>query len=379
MFVAALLDALPEAEEAVRDAVAHGGVPDTVAMRLARRRTRGFDTAYLEVEYDTGEAPPSGNYAAITQRLSDSGLSVEVRDHALAIFRLLADAEAAVHGTAVDRVHFHEVADWDSIVDVVAAAALIDWIGPATWSCGQLPLGGGTIRTRHGPIPVPGPAATRILRGFAWHDDGVAGERVTPTGAAILRHVVDDPAALRPAGKLANQGMGSGTRDLGETANLLRVLVLEKPGAVDEAVAVIAFEIDDMTPEELATALDRLRTSDGVLDAGHLTGIGKKGRPTFAVRVIARHGTMARIIDQCFLETSTLGVRYGLESRRVLERHQHFSKGGKIGVKTALRPGGRVTAKVENEDIGEIPGFGRRRDKGREAEANVLADADHEE
>ena len=117
-----------------------------------------------------------------------------MRERAIAIFTALAEAEAAVHGVPVDEVHFHEIADWDSVADIVGAAWLIEALAPATWSVGALPVGSGRIRTRHGPLTVPAPAAAHLLAGFAMHDDGVAGERVTPTGAAILRQLRPDAA-----------------------------------------------------------------------------------------------------------------------------------------------------------------------------------------
>ena len=129
-------------------------------------------------------------YLTLRARIADARLVSATRDHALAILEWLGKAEAHVHGTSIDDVHFHELADWDSMLDVVAAGCVAGALDGARWSASALPLGGGTIRAEHGVLPVPGPATAWLATGYAWHDDGVAGERVTPTGAAILRHLV---------------------------------------------------------------------------------------------------------------------------------------------------------------------------------------------
>lgn len=138
-------------------------------------------------------------WSEIRAALEAADLAPAVRAHALGIFGHLADAEARVHGIAVEAVAFHEVGAADSIADIVAAAHLIAALGTRSWSVSALPLGSGRVRTQHGPLPVPAPATTLLLAGFATLDDGVPGERVTPTGAAILRHLCgDDPGRGRP-------------------------------------------------------------------------------------------------------------------------------------------------------------------------------------
>ena len=122
----------------------------------------------------------------MSERLEVARIAPAVRTRALAIFTLLAEAEGAVHGTDPAEVTFHEVGAWDSTVDIVAAAFLIEALDPARWSCGAIPLGSGRVRCAHGLLPLPAPAVVHLLRGLATHDDGIGGERVTPTGAAIL-------------------------------------------------------------------------------------------------------------------------------------------------------------------------------------------------
>ena len=147
------------------------------------------------------------------------------------LLELLADAEARVHGTTIDAVHFHELADWDSLMDVVAAGSIAAQLDGAHWTASALPLGGGTVHTAHGRLPVPAPATSVLLTGYPWQDDGIAGERVTPTGAAILRHLVPPArcAARRQGGRLICVGSGAGTRTLPGLPNIVRALIMERP------------------------------------------------------------------------------------------------------------------------------------------------------
>ena len=304
-------------------------------------------------------------------------------ERAEAIFALLAEAEAEVHGIAVEDVTFHEVGAWDSIADVVCAAWLIDSLDPAAWSCAPLPLGGGRVRTAHGMLPVPAPATALLLRGLPTFHDGVGGERVTPTGAAILRHLDPsfEPAGLR--GRIARTGHGFGSRRLPGMSNVLRALVLDpasepvpRPGPAwrEETVAVCSFEVDDQTAEDLAVGLDRLRAADGVLDVVQTPAVGKKGRMAASVRVLARPEARERVIERCFAETATLGVRWQPVRRAVLEREEAVADvaGEPVRIKWARRGtgGGEVTVKAEMDDVANADG-GRagREERRRRAES----------
>jgi uncharacterized protein (DUF111 family) len=147
-------------------------LPDSEYQVVSQSRTAG--TSYLELR----------------RRVDGARLADGTRDHALAILELLATAEAQVHGTTIDQVHFHELGDWDSLMDIVAAGCIAANLAGARWTASRLPLGGGQVRTDHGMLPMPAPATCALLKGYPWHDDAVAGERVTPTGAAIVRHLV---------------------------------------------------------------------------------------------------------------------------------------------------------------------------------------------
>jgi len=242
-------------------------------------------------------------------------------------------------------------------------------------SCGSLPLGGGTVRTAHGELPVPAPATLELLEGFAFHDDGIAGERVTPTGAAILAALPRVPAA---SGILRATGVGFGTRNLGAKPNCLRVLCFEAgstaiPGATIEQLIELAFEVDDLPPEDLAAALDRLRSIEGVLDANTLPQVGKAGRLAQGVRLLLRPEVLHAVVDRCLRETSTIGLRWRAVERLALARRQVDVEieGRRLEVKVVERPGG-ATAKVESRSLADVADAAERARLRRLAEAAAL-------
>ena len=246
-------------------------------------------------------------------------------------------------------MHFHEIADWDSLLDVVAAGSIAAALDGAAWAVSPLPRGGGLVTTDHGLLPLPAPAAAAILEGFRWRDDGIDGERVTPTGAAILRHLAI-PGDRASSGQLKAAGTGAGSRSLPGIPNILRVLVFEEAASVPaDRVMIVSFEVDDMTGEEIGVACDRLRQVSGVLDVSIAARWGKKGRPMQSVQIIARIDRVDGIVDRCFEETSTIGVRMHEESRRVLRRETDDHGG--IGVKAVYRPTTGPTRKAESDDL----------------------------
>ena len=220
------------------------GLPPSVTIAIDPHRDTALAGTCFRVSRPADDDHGHVRLADVSERLEAARLAPAVRTRALAIFTLLAEAEGAVHGTDPAEVTFHEVGAWDSIVDIVAAAFLIEALGPARWSCGAIPLGSGRVRCAHGLLPVPAPAVVHLLRGLATHDDGIAGERVTPTGAAILKHLAPDQAPARESETLAGVGTGFGSRALPDLSNVLRVLEFAPiaPAAMHESVAVLRFE-----------------------------------------------------------------------------------------------------------------------------------------
>jgi uncharacterized protein (TIGR00299 family) protein len=365
MFVACLLDAYPALREgAIAAARAAAGVP----CALIPHRDHALTGSRFAVSepHDHDEEPPDhahghASWMHIRAHLASAALSAAVRDHAINIFALLAEAEARIHGVAVEEVTFHEIGAQDSIADIVAAAWLIDALSPALWSVGPLPLGGGSVRTAHGVMPVPAPATALLLEGFAMLDDGIGGERVTPTGAAILRYL--KPVA-RPAapGILRQTGLGFGTRHLPGTSNVLRLLAFAPQGDLSPAIphrelAVITFEVDDQTAEDIAIALERLRALPGVHDVVQMAAWGKKGRMAAHIQLLTRPEVLDDAVVACFRETTTIGLRTHLVQGRTLARRTQtvLVDGDSLRVKTVERPGGR-SGKTEADDLAPAEG-----------------------
>jgi hypothetical protein len=372
------LDAHPEHAGDTFTAMRAAGLPDSWRTRLVEHDDGVLSGRRVVIEGPKSElgAPP-GHFRQIRANLSAAPLGAAVRDRAIAIFTELAEAEAAVHGVPVDEVHFHELADWDSVADIVGAAWLIEALAPASWSVGALPVGSGRITTRHGPLPVPAPAAARLLTGFAMQDDGIAGERVTPTGAAILRQLRPGPRLPPGPWRLRATGSGFGTRRLSGISNVLRVVVYDRESGwrQDEQVAVLKFEVDDQSPEELALGLEALRAADGVLDVVQLPASGKKGRLAAHIQVLARPERLDAVIERCFVETTTIGLRWRIEARAVLAREtvSVTTPDGEVAVKVVSRPGGLCTAKAEMDQV-RGDGHATRSSRRRAAEAQALED-----
>lgn len=361
MFVAAILDAFPERDGGLAAALETAGLGRFGSMAREAHHDGALSGSRVVVR-GPAEPHPHRSFTAIRELLESADLEPAVRRRALDIFTRLAHAEGAVHGRDPGDVTFHEVGAWDSILDIVASAWLIESMGAASWSCAPVPLGSGRVDTAHGPLPVPAPATASLLAGVPCVRDGIAGERVTPTGAAILRHLDPSFGGGLPPVTLRRTGSGFGSRRLDGVSNVLRVLVfsgaVSTGGRAPERVAVCEFEIDDQTPEDLAVALDRLRAARGVVDVVQAPVLGKKGRLATHVRLLARPEALDAVLDACFVETSTLGVRWHVVDRAVLARSDRVEarEGRDIRVKAAIRPDGSVTEKAEMADLARAGG-----------------------
>jgi pyridinium-3,5-bisthiocarboxylic acid mononucleotide nickel chelatase len=388
MFIAAMLDAWPEMTDGLLRAVRAAGVPDRFAVSLCEGRDhvfRGRRFLVVEREHDQEHGHGHGHehdhshdqqpFRDIAVRLRSAPLEPGVAGRAVSIFELLARAEADVHGVAVEDVVFHEVGAWDSIADIVGAAFLIESLGPTSWALSPLPLGGGRVATAHGPMPVPAPATAILLRGFELLDDGVEGERVTPTGAAILaylRAILGPPSC--PAGHrmtLRRTGTGFGTRRLPGISNVLRVMEFETADEVreDDRVGVIHFEIDDQPAEDLAVALDVLRARDDVLDIVQMPAFGKKGRMVAHVQILCLRQALDQVIEACFMQTTTIGLRWSVTTRATLARELAAVEtgDGAVTVKRVTLPDGSRRLKAEVEDARAAGGHADRARVRREA------------
>jgi uncharacterized protein (TIGR00299 family) protein len=390
MFVAALLDCFPALHEKVFADIAAVLPPAIGRPEIADATSAGLVGKHFHLspigvaqarhhhhshDHASAHSEATG-YLQLVGRIEQAQLSKDTAFHALGILRILATAEAAVHGTSLEVVHFHEVGDWDSLMDVVAAGSIAAALPGFRWSVSSLPRGSGFVRTAHGQLPVPAPATMAILTGFAWRDDDFPGERVTPTGAAIIRHLCSEGVASGSLGRLMQSGTGVGTRRIAGLPNILRATAfdIEETVSSNDEIAVISFEVDDMTGEEIAVAMERLRSVSGVVDASTSLRAGKKGRSMINVRLLVEPSQLRPAMEACFAQSSTIGLRWRIDRREVLRRDA--GSVGSLRVKTVWRPGGVRSAKVESDDLAGGETLVERRRLARLAETKTFADED---
>jgi pyridinium-3,5-bisthiocarboxylic acid mononucleotide nickel chelatase len=281
------------------------------------------------------ETPKHRHLSGILKMIDGASLPGRVKQNASAVFQRLGEAEAAVHQTPIEKVHFHEVGALDSIADIVGACLGFELLGVDAIYCSPLNLGSGTVTGEHGVMPVPAPATAALLAGKPIYSRGPSVELTTPTGAAVAVTLAKDFGAL-PSMKIASIGYGAGDRDFPEHANVLRVFVGEPSGASEAVnVAIIEANIDDSSPQVLGYTVERLLEA-GALDATLEPLEMKKGRPGTLLRVISTPEQRTVLSDIIFQETTTLGVRIYTAERIVQARHS-------VEVET---PHGKVRMKV---------------------------------
>ena len=308
-------------------------------------------------EHAHGHGHEHRDYAEIRRLLRRADLDAKAKKLAEEIFERIAVAEAALHGMTLDKVAFHEVGAWDSIADIVGAAAALAWLAPAAITSSPPVLGSGTIRTAHGLMPVPAPATTALLRGIPVLAEGT-GELTTPTGAAILATVVQSFGPPPPM-RLRAQGFGAGTREHADRPNVLRVILGETLGqalpASENEVVLIAANIDDMNPQ-LAEPLLTALFEAGALDAWLAPIQMKKGRPAIQVSALCPHGALASVEEAFFANSTTIGLRRQVMQRTVLERAlaKVATSFGEVRVKVASRSGALLGATPEFEDCRKL-------------------------
>jgi uncharacterized protein (TIGR00299 family) protein len=273
-----------------------------------------------------------------------------VRDRALAIFAALAEAEGRVHGIRPERVHFHEVGAVDAIVDIVGAAAALDRLGIVRVTAAAPALGHGSVNSEHGRLPLPAPATLELLRGVPVTPAEVAWETVTPTGAAILRTIVDEFRPL-PALTIEAIGHGAGNDRAGPLPNVLRAVLGSEAALTRDRVVVLEANLDDFVPEHFDHVMERLFAA-GALDVTLQHVQMKKSRPGFLLRALARPERRIALARALLAETTTLGVRVSEQDRILLGRELRsvVTPWGRIRVKLAFGEGGRVDASAEYED-----------------------------
>jgi uncharacterized protein (TIGR00299 family) protein len=316
-----------------------------------QRGTLSGTKVSVVIEKDAPELP--GKPHAMLQIIEQSALPVPVKEGAARIIRLLADAEARVHGGTADEAHFHEVGRLDALVDIVGAAVGVHALGVDLVTCSAVATGKGDLVCSHGRLPVPSPATAALLRGVPTRETGAEGERTTPTGAAILLGLCARFGA-RPTGVYSAVGYGAGDRDDGPLPNLLRVFV-GHDAPKTQSLAMVETNLDDISPEILGGLFDAL-FAVGALDVWMTPTHMKKGRLGFVVSVLCSLEKGPAVEAVLFRETSTLGLRSLVVERTALARRtvQVETGFGTVRVKVGLLPQGGEKPAPEYEDCAAV-------------------------
>ena len=347
MIVAALLDAGAEAG-ALTDALSGLDVPG-FAVRHETVHRQGLAGVKFHVDV-TGSDHPHRHIEHILGIIDGGALAPRAADRARRIFNRLAQAEAAVHGTDVQDVHFHEVGAVDSIVDVVGACVCLELLGVDRVLCSPIALGSGTVTCEHGTLPVPAPATARLVAEAEVFSPGIVGEATTPTAAAVLTTLAESYGPM-PAMALSAVGCGAGSRDSGPLPNLLRVFIgTAGDGTVDDVVELSA-NIDDCSGELIGATIEALLAA-GCLDAWATPIVMKKSRPAWTLSALCVPGDVGAAERIIFTETTTFGVRRRPSRRSKLARRCETveTRFGPIRVKVGLLDGRAVTASPEFAD-----------------------------
>ena len=277
-------------------------------------------------------------------------VSENVKNHALAVYRLIAEAESHAHGQPVEEIHFHEVGTKDAIADVTAVCVLMEMIGADRVLASPVATGSGYVRCAHGVLPVPAPATAYILQGIPSYSGMESGELLTPTGAALLKHFVQSFEAM-PVMTVEKIGYGFGRKEF-RTLNAVRAFLadMEDDGEVCELVC----NLDDMTPEEIGFAQEEIMAA-GALDVYTVPAYMKKNRPGLLFQVMCRTDDREKMIALVFKHTTTLGIRETVSRRHALKRsfRTEETDGGTVRIKTS-EGYGTLRTKAEYEDLARI-------------------------
>jgi uncharacterized protein (TIGR00299 family) protein len=365
MTLAALIDAGVDAD-AIRQAIASLNLP--IQLEIEKVRKGGFAATYVRVE--AKEEKSHRFLAEIKEIVGRSALSEKQRELALKIFNRLAEAEAAVHGVSVDKVHFHEVGALDSIADIVGSAVGLDLLGAEQFTSRPVPTGSGMVKCAHGMMPIPAPGTAELLKGVPLAASPIKAELTTPTGAAILTTILancnspaDPPWIEHPVMTVDRIGCGAGRRDFPEQPNLLRIFVgrsldadlARADGSIQDQVLTLETNLDDIPAEVIGYCYERLLAA-GALDVFSTPIYMKKNRPAVMLSVLCPFENLAAMEDILFRETGTFGVRRYVVSRSKLER-QHLTVDtpwGPIQGKLGRRQGQADLFTPEFEDCARV-------------------------
>ncbi|MFK8111595.1 MAG: nickel pincer cofactor biosynthesis protein LarC [Rubripirellula sp.] len=358
MTLGALVDLGVDVAE-IETAVRSMGLPD-VSITARDVTKKGFRATKVDITH-----PPEHAHRHLhhIEEMIDRGDAIEAaaKDLAKKIFHVVAVAEAKVHGSTLQKVHFHEVGAIDSIADIVGTAVGMTRLGIDSVTASAVPTGTGEITIAHGRVSVPAPATAEILRGVPLAASDIAAELTTPTGAAILKANAGSFGAL-PCMTIDRIGYGAGTMDLDAQANVLRVylgdtdvVATASAGLETDKVSVLETNLDDCSPEQIADACERLHQA-GALDVYQTPCLMKKGRSGVVLTVMCVPGTEPKFESILFSSTTSIGLRKTIAMRSKLPRQQSVvaTKYGDVRVKNVTLPSGDHRYKVEYEDASRL-------------------------
>ncbi len=371
MVLASLIDlGLPEAW--LREFVAGLGLGD-IRVEIGRVRRGALDCA--RVNFEAPRETKHRHLRHVLEIIDASAAPARAKERASAAFHTLAGAEAAVHGTTIEKVHFHEVGALDAILDILCTMAAVDQLGFEAFYTRPVAVGSGWVDTEHGRLAAPAPATLRLLEGIPVTGFDLAGECTTPTGAVILATLTGGRAAPQQM-VILGSGYGAGTREHEDRPNCLRLVSCDVASVAAGSLLVLVADIDDMSGEDVPGAQEAVLAA-GAVDVVVAMQLMKKGRPGLRIEALVPASALDAVVDAMFRATSTIGVRYWPVARSVLPRSESVEEweGQRIRSKEVRLPGGTARAKPEYDDLaraaealGMTTHEARRAHAGRDAE-----------
>jgi len=346
-------------------------VPD-FQIEFFEQEKSGVKALYAEVKVP--DEKKHRHLPEIERIIVESGLSDQVKNRALKIFRKIAEAEAKIHGIPVEKIHFHEVGAMDSILDIVGACIGFEILEVQKFCCSPINVGQGFVQMQHGKFPVPAPAVTEILQGIPIYSNEIQGELITPTGAAIIATVCTEFGKI-PELKLEKVAYGAGKRDYPNFPNVLRLLLgketekgnktfeisetgesfEQNPEEETRNLILLETNVDDVSPEVIGFFMERA-FNIGALDCWVTPIQMKKSRPGVMISLLCEKQREQEFTELLYSETSTLGVRSYEIKRKALKRQivEFKSKYGKVDLKISYFGDKVINIKPEYEQIREI-------------------------
>lgn len=324
-------------------------------LKAEKVKRSGIAATKVHVVIDSKNHQQSRHLADIAAIINGSSLSAPIKEKSVGIFNRLAEAEARVHATTPDKIHFHEVGAVDAIVDIVGSVIGLDHLGVTKIRASAVNVGSGTVETAHGLLPVPAPATVELLKGIPFYQSETRFELATPTGAAIVSTMSSSFGPL-PEMRVDRVAYGAGDRDFPGRPNVLRLMIGEPSASYDQdSSLLIETNIDDMNPQVYDYIVDKL-IKQGAKDAYLTPIIMKKGRPAVLLSVLTDASGVDQVVDAIFRETTSIGIRMTEVSRRKLTREirEVETRYGKIRIKISRRGDEILTATPEYEDCRSI-------------------------